>query len=371
VFSTFFSNLGCEVGSYCSEIKVNISSLKLPDREKVYNVEELTVCPKEQLLFFDIEVQAYDVSAGRSLAYNAFLEFVSFLAVLLDIGFKPFQTEENLLLLDQHVYADNYKFYSTVGSKGFDDTELNILVYDNLNGLIAVDANGQLIKNEYISITVPESSNGISVVTRAKYNEKLENIFKKRAIEDVKKSYPSQKIDKELCFYNSSPSILTSHIKFFRKIKVFEANEKEKYLYFLHACKMYNLALTVCSNEPTMLIAYLISSLDILSKTEKSCEYLKEGKSDMDKFLLFSKQYWDDKDFDKKFFQYLYGNIRSGHFHSGEFKFFEYNLTLSQSFNMSFFEIQQEYYIRAKKEIRKIFINWIEKNVLPYGDKTL
>jgi len=84
----------------------------------------------------------------------------------------------------------------------------------------------------------------------------------------------------------------------------------------------------------------------------------------MDRFVEFSRKYSNETDFDRDFFKYLYGNIRSGHFHAGEFKFYEYETSLNSYKNVDFFEIQNNKYIRSKKLIRGIFVNWIERNIL-------
>ena len=48
---------------------LNLCAHIVQGRERTYNVEQLTVCPKEQILYCDIEVNAYNLSAARSMAY--------------------------------------------------------------------------------------------------------------------------------------------------------------------------------------------------------------------------------------------------------------------------------------------------------------
>ncbi|EDS79329.1 hypothetical protein ACSXBY_15450 (plasmid) [Clostridium perfringens] len=337
---------------------INLSSYNTPNRYSVYNVDNLTSCPKENIIYCDIEVNAYNLSSARSMAYNLFLEFISLLSVLLDLGIEPYTSKENFLLLDEKLDFNKYKFWSTIGSCGIDDTELGLLVFDNMNGLIAIDENGEMILNTSLII----SSSNINY-TQTSYNEVLEKIFKNRKLKKQKKKYECKPISNELTFYNSYPKIFSEHCSFFRKVVVFEKEHIEKYNYFFNACKLYNYAHCIGSNNPTAMIAYLIASIEALSKSEKSEKYIKDINSDMDKFIIFCKKYFLGNDFDEKFLKYLYGKIRSGHFHSGEFYFFEYSCNFDLSFNNEFFKMR-DIHIKARQTLRKVFINWIKINIL-------
>ncbi|WP_394884756.1 hypothetical protein [Clostridium butyricum] len=358
IYSKYYSQYDLDLESvFKFKYKINLIPYPVPNREEYYNVDQLTSCPKEHILFFDIEIDAFNVSAARSLAYNCFLEFSSMLAVLLDLGIEAYTTEENLLLLDLPANGNRINFTGTLGSHGIDDQELDLLVFDNMNGLIAVKDDGTLIVSKYLSF-----SYGNTTITTSHYNEKLENIFKNRTLKTIKKSYPNERINNDITFYTTQPQIVSDHISFFRKINQLKENDYKKYTYFLNACKMYNNALSICANNPTMMISYLVASIETLSKTNDK-SYYKECSSDMEKFLLFCNSYSDENLFDKDFFKYIYGSIRSGHFHSGEFKFEEYNCNLDQSLNKVFFENQNKF-LRAKRVLRNIIINWININIL-------
>lgn len=337
---------------------INLISYTIPNRDLVYNIDGITVCPKEQVLYCDIEVNAYNLSAARSMAYNLFLEFISLLSVLLDLGIEPYTTKENILLLDQKIDFNKYDFLGTVGSNGIDDTELNLFVFDNMNGLIAINEKGEMVLNNYLNI----SANNVTI-TQTSYNEALERIFKDREFKKQKKQYKCESISDELIFYNLHPEIVSEHCSFFRKVVVFEKEHEKQYKNFYNACKLYNYAHYAGANNPTAMISYFIASIEALSKSENTEDYLKEVNSDMDKFTRFCKKYFLENDFDDKFIKYIYGKIRSGHFHSGESHFFEYDCNFDLCFDNDFFKMK-DIFLRARSELRKVIINWIRINIL-------
>ncbi|KUO71447.1 MAG: hypothetical protein APF81_09095 [Desulfosporosinus sp. BRH_c37] len=349
--------------SFIWKYNINVTSFNSIGREEAFNVDSIINCPKEQILFFDVEVLAIDISSARSLAYNLVKEFYSFLSVLLDLGIYEYKSEQVFALVDIPEKDNKYYFMSTVINKGFHDSELDLFVYDNLNGLIAFDNDDNWISSEYLSLTTIDAEHQMNI-TSLKYSDKLDYIFKNHSLKSIKNENINSPINKDINYYNTKIQIVNSHIKFFRKLKKYEDLCNNEYRFFSNACKLYNKALAVCCNEPTMSISYLVSSVETLLKVEQNLDYLKILKSEMDRFVEFSRKYSNETDFDRDFFKYLYGNIRSGHFHAGEFKFYEYETSLNSYKNVDFFEIQNNKYIRSKKLIRGIFVNWIERNIL-------
>lgn len=336
--------------------KINLIFYNIPERHKIYNIGNITTCPKEQVLFCDIEVSAYNLSAARSIAYNLFLEFTSLLSVLLDLMIEPYTSRENFLLVDT---PDGYctEFIGTFASNGIDDAELNLLVFDNMNGLVAIDEKEKMILNNYWTLS---SNNGS--VTQSSYNEVLEKVFKNRTFEKFRKQYEIKEINKEITYCNLLPEIVSEHCSFFRKVVYFEEENETQYNCFLNACKLYNYALQAFLQNPTVGLSYFVASIEALSKTEKTENYIKVATSDMDKFVNFCNNYYNNDDFDENFYKYLYGKIRSGHFHSGEFHFFEHNCNFDLSLNNVFLQMQNKL-LRARCELRIIFINWIKRNI--------
>ncbi|MSR92527.1 hypothetical protein [Inconstantimicrobium porci] len=85
------------------------------------------------------------------------------------------------------------------------------------------------------------------------------------------------------------------------------------------------------------------------------------AKSEQIGFSDFMKKYLKDE-YEAKFCDYLY-SIRSGHFHSGEMFFLEYDLNLDITLDYNFIEIRN----RLSKSLyllRKAFVQWIEKNII-------
>lgn len=337
---------------------INLIAYKVEGRDTVYNVDSITVCPKEQMLYCDVEVYAFNLSAARSMAYNLFLEFTTLLSVLIDIGIKPFSTKENLLLMDRRISSNVYNFAGTVASNGFDDEELGIFVFDNMNGLIAISDSGQMITNNYLSM----SANGV-VVTQSSDNIVLEEKFKNRVLKKIKKKYEIKAMNDEITSYNSYPEIVSEHCSFYRKVVSFEKEHEREYKNFYNACKLYNYAHCIGDENPTVMISYLVASVEALAKTENNDDYQKQCCSDMDRFVSFCKKYYLNENFDEKFLKYLYGKIRSGHFHSGVFSFLEYDCNLDLSFESEFFELE-DIFMQARSKLRKVVLAWIRKNIL-------
>jgi hypothetical protein len=341
---------------------LRVSSYHNEDRENFFNVDSITSSPSEQILFFDMEVNAFSVSAARSIAYNQCKEFYSILSVLLDLGISEYVSEKVFVLVDVEDYIGR-AFNTLPIHKGLHDTELNLFVYDNLNGLIAFDDENKMIINKDISYTFGFGDDSTTIVT-SEDNRGLDKAFRDRILKKGMPKHRDKELNRDIIFYNDEIKVSDVHIKFFRKLKLFEERDEKAYNYFLNACKLYNNALSVCANEPTMMIAYLISSIETLSKTEKESDYMKLCNGDMDKFIQFAKVYIDEKTYDEKFLKYIYGNIRSGHFHSGEFKFLEYNIVLNQSFQNEIFRARNKNYIKGREVVRYILISWIEQNIL-------
>lgn len=333
-----------------------ISSFIKPETP-YFHADTITSSPQEQILMVDLEVNAFDVTSARTIAYNKIKEFYSFLSVLLDLGIQEFASKRFFTLVDENPTS----FICIDADKGFHDSELDLFVYDNLNGLIAFNEKNEMILNKNLSFT--GSNNSTSVL--CEYNDYLDKIFKNHKIKSKNNIVPVGKLNKNMNFYNSDISIVSECITFFRKLKEYREMESEcDYNFVYNAAKLYNKALSTFENEPTMMISYLVASIEALSKVERKHDYYKKEQGDMNKFVAFCKEYSEPDMFDEDLLKYLYGDIRSAHFHAGEFKFFEYNLDLNQSLSNAFFEFRDNIYIKGHECLRGIFINWINSNLL-------
>ena len=365
VYARFYSEHAQELEfTFDWKNKITVTPVIFQERSGIFNADTITSSPHEQILVFDIEVFAIDVTSARTLAYNQAKEVFSFLAVLFDLGIDEYQSEQIYVLADVENGENNYTFHSTAMNKGFHDAELDLFVFDNLNGLVAINDQNEMVLNSYLTTTYFHDDSSEQTVVLSKdipeLNEKFKNLVLKRK---SNRFVNNPSLNKEITYYNTKITMLTSYITFFRKLKAFKENNKDNFERFSNACKLYNKALFVCANEPTMMTAYLISSLEALLKMEINMDYLKEKSSDMHRFLAFVEKYTDEGGCDVEYFRYLYGTIRSGHFHSGDFKFLEYNVLLNQALSNDFIKARNEH-IKARKLIRAIFINWIEKNIL-------
>lgn len=340
------------------ENTIKIYGYKMPKNGGFYADDNMISCPREQILFSDIEVSAYDILSARTIAFNKILEFSSFLAVLIDVGIGPFCSKcfpaLNIVNRQGIGYGDC--------DKGFYDEELDLIVYDNLNGLIAIDEDGKMVFNENFSLSVPGSDINTSICN---YNKYLDNIFKDHEIIKSKNKLNRGTIKKDIHYYNNNIHMVNEHISFFRKLKNYKDENKDcNYKFLYNAAKLYNKSLLIFQNEPTMMISYLVASIETLSKTEKSADYYKQISNDMNKFIAFCKKYSDENEYNESLLRYLYGDIRSSHFHSGEFKLFEYECELNPYLDSNFFESRQKIYLEGHTYLRSIFINWINKNIL-------
>lgn len=340
---------------------LNIYTHTVRGREYTYNFERFTVCPKEQILYCDIEVNAYNLSAARSLAYNLFLEFTTLLSVLLDIGIQPFTSKENVVLVDVLGENNSFKFYEMPGSGGIYDEQLDIFIFDNMNGVIGIKDSGELIANEYTYISTNDT-----VLTKSFYNEILDDKFKTNNLENLKTVCKKGEINESITFYNTYLELVSEHVGFYRKVIRYECEHRKEYASFYNACKLYNAAHCMNTQSATVMLSYLVASIETLAKIENNGDYTK-NRSDMEKFLAFCEKYYKNECeiFDKDFVKYLYGNIRSGHFHAGEFSFMEYECNFDLSMDSDFFGMQN-IFIRARKLLRRIFIKWIKANILSY-----
>ena len=130
------------------------------------------------------------------------------LSVLLEIGIEPYNTRENIVLADipNDVGNGSYTLYGTVVSSGFDDTELNLFVFDNMNGLVAVDDENRMILNDYNFLG---AENGF--ITSSSYNKELDDIFRKREIDKSKRvSIKNERIRQKIPIYIKVFDVISS-----------------------------------------------------------------------------------------------------------------------------------------------------------------
>ncbi len=312
----------------------------------------------EQIVMYDIEIEAINVEHARSLAYNYSKNLNAYLAVLLDVGFELLTSEFRIFIIKDKNNI-SLKRYRT----GFIDYELKLLVKDNLNGLTNLfDINeinsffkGKIILNfpelENLDNGLENFENGNSfILNTSNSNDFFEELFQNHKIQRTNKNQKPKevKIKKNFHFPNLEIEIPNDIRKYFKNITLLNESIKES---FLASARMYNLSLIFARQETTVEKSYKVCAIETLATYEKIS------------FSEFMKKYlYKLDDNDKKLLDYYY-SIRSGHFHSGKFYFGEFNTSLLSEINFLFKEKTQENF-RFNRLIREALINWVEKNIL-------
>ena len=139
--------------------------------------------------------------------------------------------------------------------------------------------------------------------------------------------------------------------EYFRGISNLEDKKKK---YFRNSSRLYNISKSIGVNVSSLQIALLVASVESLAKAEglNYSEFVKEycqsvNKSDVDEMY----------------------EIRSKLFHSGEFSFFEFDISMNPYLN-PIFEDLSEKYMEYRRIVRKTIITWIVRNVLNQRDNS-
>lgn len=339
-YCTYFNRVPMQIdlvvhGAY----KVRIHSFDFNSKRD--STESLT----EQILMFDTEIPAVDINEALSIAYNNSNTLCSVLSVLLDVGIK-------LLMSEYRIFTQNFCTGLTINRyrTGFADLEWGLSVKDNLNGLTTlVDGNKKFMGNAAL-IFMDENQNrvGSAIIQNQNDKKNVEQIFLSHKIE---KGSCSTDYGEEIDNLTHFPS---NKIKIPRKIRAYIKNienlESKKKQIFLSATRLYNISLLTDELGATVSAAYKVSCIEALAKAEKL---------DFSSFM----QKYSSITVDKKLLDYYYGTIRSGHFHSGEFYFNEYNVTMQFDTDFGFAE-RKDNYLKFNNFIRSAIINWINKNIV-------
>lgn len=299
----------------------------------------------ERIIAVDCEIEAKSVVQARSKAINVTKDFVAFLSVLINTGFYTLYSK-----FSHYITKDNIGLRSEFQRNAFYDSELGFLVMDNMNGLRHIEDYKEREPLQFFSYSAVESNNiGNSYFENnsSRVNMNMEKTFLEFKINKsrIQNEY-REDID---CEAISSPIILIPRQirKYYKGIHELEEN---KLKYFKNCSRLYNISMTCGADEPTLMLAYMVSAVECLAKTENKS------------FSEFMKNYSKDE-YDKDFVDFLYGNLRSGHFHSGEMFFAEYNVNLDIMFESDFLR-KREIYYKGRLCLRKVLIEWIKQNIL-------
>lgn len=303
----------------------------------------------ERIIAFDCEVQAISLTHARTKAINIVKEFVAYLSVLIDIGFFEINSKFSHYIKKNN---ENCSLQGEFQRSSFIDHELKLIVKDNMNGLRHIDDYSAIEPLSFLSIDMFEAGKFEIDSTyiennSVKLNQNLERTFKNNKIEKVKgnNNYCNEIVVSE---YNSLNLEIPQQIRQYYK-GILELSD-EKLLYFRNSCRLYNISKTCGIYESTLMLSYMVSAVECLAKSEKIG------------FSEFMRRYLKDE-YDKTFCDFLYGNLRSGHFHSGEMFFTEYDLNLDITLDNNHQRMSNDL-MKGQYYLRKAIIVWVKKNVL-------
>ncbi|MGM3224904.1 hypothetical protein [Dickeya zeae] len=309
----------------------------------------------EQIIMFDIEVDAINIDHARSLAYNHTANINAYLCVLLDVSFEMLNSEFRIFTIKKENSFELNRYRT-----GFIDYELNLIVKDNHYGLKNInnlDHVNSFQSGQWTTNFAYHNDDGILVYDNKMYiqdtvsdDKYLDTIFREHKIEkpryDNNTKPPVVHLPKNAHYPSQEIFVPTCIRSYFREISSLPPQEKS---FFTSFCRMYNTALNLARNNATTEISYKICAIETLAKTE--------GIS----FSDFMKKY-SNLDFNKELSDYFY-SVRSSHFHSGRFHFGEFNINLQRNIDFAFKERNMDY-LTFNNYIRYAITKWIEKKLL-------
>ena len=293
----------------------------------------------EQIVAFDVKIKTANIQEARARAYNIVADFTSYLSVLLDIGFyEPQSIYRNFVRLSHNAHYQREISHERFRTS-FIDGELGIVIKNNMNGLTTLDdvKKGENFDSGVISIKFPHN-NDVSLIQTYGNTKHIEEVFEKHRLEKIPKFQPeyAEEIMEDLFIFGQKILIPKCIREYFRGISNLEDKKKK---YFRNSSRLYNISKSIGVNVSSLQIALLVASVESLAKAE--------GLSDVDEMY----------------------EIRSKLFHSGEFSFFEFDISMNPYLN-PIFEDLSEKYMEYRRIVRKTIITWIVRNVLNQRDNS-
>ncbi|MCR0205016.1 hypothetical protein MKC66_09840 [[Clostridium] innocuum] len=302
----------------------------------------------EQIVAFDVKVKATNIQEARAKAYNIVADFASYLSVLLDISFyEPQSIYRNFVRLSHDAQSQRVISHERFRTS-FIDLELGIVIKDNMNGLATLDdvKKGKNLNNGVISIK-NQDNKGVSMIETYGNTRHIEEVFEKHRLEKVPKIHPeyAEDIQEDLFVFGQKILIPKCIRDYFRGIDNLEDKKKK---YFRNSSRLYNKSKLIGFNEPSLQIALLVACVESLAKAEGL---------DYSSFMKEYCQFVNKSDIDEMY------EIRSKLFHSAEFSFFDFDISMNPFLNPIFEHLSEKYEV-YRKLIRKTIITWIIKNVI-------
>ena len=175
----------------------------------------------------------------------------------------------------------------------------------------------------------------------------IEEVFEKHRLEKVPKNQTvyCDEIKEEIFVLGQEIFIPKCIRDYFRGIEELDDKIRKS---FRNCSRLYNKSTIIGMNESSLQIALLVASVESLAKTE--------GIS----FSQFVQKYCETAkkcDIDDMY------EIRSKLFHSGEFSFLEFEISMNPYLN-PVYEYLSDKYDEYRKIVRKALISWIKHNIL-------
>lgn len=312
------------------------------------NIVERTEPLTEQIVAFDVKLNANNMQEARAKAYNIVSDFVGYLSILLDICFyDPQSIYRNFVRLsfDSHcqrnIMQERYR-------TAFIDAELELVVKDNLNGLAALKdvKSGKNFDGGVISIMNPDKS-GVKVIEKYGDTKHVEDIFERHRLERVPKNQAiyCDEINEDVFVFGQEILIPKCIRDYFRGIEELDERIKKS---FRNSSRLYNKSTIMGMNESSLQIALMVASVECLAKADRVSfsEFIQ-------KYCVTAKK----SDIDDMY------EIRSKLFHCGEFSFLEFDINMNPYLN-PVYEYLSDKYNEYRRIIRKTLISWIKSNVV-------
>lgn len=305
----------------------------------------------EIIIGVDCALEAIGLEHARSKAINLTKEFVAYLSLLLNIGFYELHSENTY-----YIVQNGEKFETELEVKNFFDSELQLIVENNMNRMWHIKdiEEQQKMFQSFVSLCDLDSegcfTGGYIKNNYTECNHNMQKVFTDFKIKkNTNENNYTENINDSAVYSGELLKIPCQIRNYYKGIKELSPLKGK---YFRNCCRLYNLSLTAGQYEPTLMLAYMVNSVECLAKSED------KNKS----FSEFMKKYLG-KEYDKELVDFLYGNLRSGHFHSGEMFFTEYNIKLDISLEKGFFKMQN-IFNKGRSILRKALINWVKIEIL-------
>ena len=312
------------------------------------NIIERTEPLTEQIVAFDVKLKSNNMQEARARAYNIVSDFVSYLSLLLDVYFyDPQSIYRNFVRLsyDSHYQRNiTQERYRTA----FIDNELNLVIKNNFNGLTTYKdvIKGENFDSGIISIENPEKTD-VKIIEKYGNIKHVEEVFEKHRLEKVPKNKVAycDEIKEEVFVLGQEIYIPQCIRDYFRGIE--ELDDKIR-ISFRNSSRLYNKSTIMGMNESSLQIALLVVSVESLAKAEgiSFSQFIQ-------KYCVVAKKC----DIDDMY------EIRSKLFHSGEFSFLEFEISMNPYLN-PVYEYLSDKYVEYRKIVRKSLISWIKHNIL-------